>query len=55
MPAAEKTRALTIADCQNRLGRASVMLLNGAHWHEPVTENPRLNSTMMRPYEILPA
>ena len=20
------------------------MLLNGAHWHEPVTENPALNS-----------
>ena len=43
--AAEKTRPLTIADYQNRLGRSSVMLLNGAHWHEPVTENPRLNST----------
>jgi len=43
--AAEKTRALTIADYQNRLGRSSIMLLNGAHWDMPVTETPRLNST----------
>ena len=43
--AAEKTRVLSIADYQNRLGRSSVMLLNGAHWHMPVTETPRLNST----------
>ena len=42
---AVKTRALTIADYQNRLGRSSVMLLNGAHWSMPVTENPVLNST----------
>ncbi len=43
--AAVKTRDLTIADYQNRLGRSSVMLLNGAHWSMPVTENPVLNST----------
>jgi spore coat protein A len=42
---AGKTRALTIADYQNRLGRSSIMLLNGAHWDMPVTETPRLNST----------
>jgi spore coat protein A len=39
------TRALTLADYQNRLGRSSVMLLNGAHWDMPVTETPRLNTT----------
>jgi spore coat protein A, manganese oxidase len=39
------TRELTLADYQNRLGRSSVMLLNGAHWDMPVTEKPVLNST----------
>jgi spore coat protein A len=39
------TRELTLADYQNRLGRSSVMLLNGAHWAMPVTEKPVLNST----------
>ncbi|HXY25495.1 MAG TPA: multicopper oxidase domain-containing protein [Candidatus Acidoferrum sp.] len=39
------TRELTIADYQDRLGRSSVMLLNGAHWSMPVTEKPVLNST----------
>ena len=43
--AAVRTRELTLADYQNRLGRSSVMLLNGMHWHMPVTENPILNST----------
>jgi spore coat protein A len=38
-------RRLTLADYQNRLGRSSVMLLNGAHWSMPVTEKPVLNST----------
>jgi spore coat protein A len=42
---AGKTRELTIADYQNRLGRSSIMLLNGAHWDMPVTEKPRLDST----------
>jgi spore coat protein A len=42
---ATTTRELTIADYQNRLGRSSVMLLNGAHWDMPVTEKPLLNST----------
>jgi spore coat protein A, manganese oxidase len=42
---AVKTRELTIADYQNRLGRSSIMLLNGAHWDMPVTEDPRLDST----------
>ena len=39
------TRSLTIADYQNRLGRSSVMLLNGAHWSMPVTETPVLHTT----------
>src|SRR5579859_4143608 len=43
--AAVKTRELTIADYQNRLGQSSIMLLNGAHWDMPVTEKPTLNST----------
>ena len=42
---AVKTRELTIADYQNRLGRSSVMLLNGMHWDMPVTEKPVLDST----------
>jgi spore coat protein A len=43
--ASVRTRELTLADYQNRLGRSSVMLLNGMHWDMPVTENPVLNST----------
>jgi len=42
---AVRTRELTLADYQNRLGRSSVMLLGGKHWDMPVTENPVLNST----------
>jgi spore coat protein A, manganese oxidase len=42
---AMRTRELTLADYQNRLGRSSVMLLNGMHWDMPVTEKPVLNST----------
>lgn len=42
---AARTRELTLVDYQNRLGRSSVMLLNGMHWNMPVTENPRLGST----------
>jgi spore coat protein A, manganese oxidase len=43
--AAVMERKLTLADYQNRLGRSSVMLLNGSHWSMPVTEKPVLNST----------
>lgn len=43
--AALTTRNITLADYQNRLGRSSVMLLNGAHWSMPVTDKPVLNST----------
>ncbi|HWM70405.1 MAG TPA: multicopper oxidase domain-containing protein [Steroidobacteraceae bacterium] len=38
-------RELTINDSQDRLGRSSIMLLNGAHWDMPVTERPLLGST----------
>lgn len=43
--AAVRTRNLTIADHQDRLGHSHMMLLNGAHWDMPITENPILNST----------
>ncbi len=43
--AAVLTRELTLSDYQNRLGMSKVMLLNGTHWNEPVTEKPALNST----------
>ena len=43
--AAVVDRQLTLADYQNRLGRSSVMLLNGTRWSMPVTEKPVLNST----------
>jgi spore coat protein A len=42
---AARTRTLTVADYQDRLGRSHMMLLNGARWHMPVTENPVLDST----------
>jgi spore coat protein A len=38
-------RKLTLADYQDRLGRSSVMLLNGCHWSMPVTEKPVLGTT----------
>ena len=40
-----RTRELSIADYQDRLGRSRIMLLGGAHWDMPVTENPILDST----------
>jgi spore coat protein A, manganese oxidase len=43
--AAVKTRELFLADQQDRLGQSHMMLLNGQHWHMPVTEKPLLNST----------
>jgi spore coat protein A, manganese oxidase len=42
---AVRTRELTLADYQDRLGRSSTMLLNGMHWDMPVTEKPELGST----------
>ncbi len=42
---AVRTRLLTLADYQDRLGRSKRMLLNGARWSMPVTETVTLNST----------
>ncbi|MBV8730305.1 MAG: multicopper oxidase domain-containing protein [Acidobacteriia bacterium] len=39
-----RTRELTLADYQDRLGRSKVMLLNGTHWSMPVSERPVLNT-----------
>lgn len=42
---AVRTRELTLADYQDRLGRSKRMLLNGARWSAPVTEKVTLGST----------
>ena len=42
---ATKTRTLTLHEYQDEAARPMVMLINRKHWHEPVTETPRLNST----------
>ena len=42
---AVRTRELTLADYQDRLGRSKRMLLNGARWSMPVTEKVVLGST----------
>jgi spore coat protein A len=39
------TRTITLNEYQDRVGRSMVMLLNRKHWHEPVTETPKLNAT----------
>ena len=39
------TRTITLGEHHDRNGNPMVMLLNGKHWHEPVTETPKLNST----------
>jgi len=43
--AAVKTRTITLHEYQDSAARPMVMLLNRKHWHEPVTETPKLNST----------
>jgi len=43
--AAAVTRTITLNEIKDRMGNSMVMLLNNKHWHEPVTEQPRLNST----------
>jgi FtsP/CotA-like multicopper oxidase with cupredoxin domain len=40
-----RTRTIQLNDMLNGVGNSMVMLLNHQHWHEPVTEQPRLNST----------
>jgi spore coat protein A len=39
------TRRIMIREYFDREGRTMMMLLNGKHWMEPVTERPHLNST----------
>jgi len=43
--AAIKTRVLSLDEVDDLVQNPVKMLLNGASWHDPVTENPRLNST----------
>jgi spore coat protein A len=43
--AAIRTRVLTLEELDNVLDEPDVHLLNGARWHDPVTEKPLLNST----------
>jgi len=42
---ATKTRLLTLDEYDNLVAEPILMLLNGKYWHEPITENPTLNST----------
>jgi spore coat protein A len=39
------TRTITLNEYQDKIGNPMIMLLNRKHWHEPVTETPKLNST----------
>ncbi len=39
------TRTIALDEHQEKTGPSMAMLLNGRHWHEPVTEQPRLNTT----------
>ncbi len=38
-------RTITLNEYKDGVGNSMVMLLNRKHWHEPVTESPRLNAT----------
>jgi spore coat protein A, manganese oxidase len=42
--AAAKTRMLSLDEVDDLVQNPMTMLLNGKKWHDPVTENPRLNS-----------
>jgi spore coat protein A len=43
--AAVKTRMLSLDEVDDKVQNPVKMMLNGASWHDPVTENPVLNST----------
>ena len=43
--AAVKTRELTLEELDNVLDEPVTHLLNGARWHDPITENPVIGST----------
>ena len=40
-----ETRTITLNEYKDGVGNSMVMLLNRKHWHEPVTETPKLNTT----------
>ncbi|MGA6972103.1 MAG: multicopper oxidase [Candidatus Binatus sp.] len=40
-----KTRILTLNEYDNEVAEPILMLLNATYWHQPVTENPVLDST----------
>ncbi|QHN05556.1 bilirubin oxidase [Granulicella sp. WH15] len=40
-----KTRTILLGEHKDSAGNSMVMLLNRKRWHEPVTEQPRLNTT----------
>ncbi|ULU24859.1 multicopper oxidase family protein [Dyella terrae] len=42
---ATNTRVLTIDEYADCVAEPMLMLLDGKHWHDPVSEKPRLNST----------
>ncbi len=39
------SRMLTLDEYEDKAGNTELMLLNRMHWHMPVTESPRLNTT----------
>ena len=36
---------LTLNEYMNPAGESMTMLLNGTHWHQPITEKPVINTT----------
>jgi spore coat protein A len=40
-----KTRMLTLMEVDDYVGNSMTMLLNGAHWSMPITENPVIDTT----------
>ena len=42
---ATKTRLLTLDEYDNQVQEPVQLLLNASYWHDPITENPALNST----------
>jgi len=40
-----RTRTLTLAEYDDQTGATILMLLNGAYWHQPITEKPVINTT----------
>jgi spore coat protein A len=40
-----KTRLLSLDEYDDRRGNTMLMLLNGTYWHQPITENPIIDTT----------